>query len=69
MTLQHSRLKMLMRYYLEDGRRVYTLKLMHNGIPTQSAHPARFSPDDKFSQYRLQTKMRFNLLKLDEKEK
>ncbi|KAM3181204.1 snoRNP complex protein [Hymenolepis weldensis] len=60
---------MLMRYYLEDGRRVYTLKLMHNGIPTQSAHPARFSPDDKFSQYRLQTKMRFNLLKLDEKEK
>ncbi|VDN96681.1 unnamed protein product [Rodentolepis nana] len=58
---------MLMRYYEEDGKRVYTLKLIHNGIPTQSAHPARFSPDDKFSKYRLQTKLRFDLLKLDEK--
>lgn len=30
--------------------------------PTHSAHPARFSPDDKFSRERVTTKRRFNLL-------
>lgn len=33
-----------------------------DGTPTQSAHPARFSPDDKFSRERTTTKRRFNLL-------
>jgi rRNA maturation protein Nop10 len=30
--------------------------------PTHSAHPARFSPDDKFSRERVETKRRFGLL-------
>ena len=32
------------------------------GKPTESAHPARFSPDDKFSKQRLICKRRFGLL-------
>lgn len=32
------------------------------GSPTQSAHPARFSPDDKFSRERVECKKRFKLL-------
>ena len=32
------------------------------GKPTESAHPARFSPDDKFSKQRLICKKRFGLL-------
>ncbi|XP_035787143.1 H/ACA ribonucleoprotein complex subunit 3 [Anopheles aquasalis] len=47
----------------EQGERVYTLK-KHNpaGTPTQSAHPARFSPEDKFSRHRIIIKKRFGLL-------
>jgi H/ACA ribonucleoprotein complex subunit 3 len=33
-----------------------------DGSPAASAHPARFSPDDKFSKERITTKKRFNLL-------
>lgn len=33
-----------------------------DGKPTESAHPARFSPDDKFSKHRLICKKRFGLL-------
>ncbi|XP_051485869.1 H/ACA ribonucleoprotein complex subunit 3 [Apus apus] len=45
------------------GERVYTLKKMSpDGRPTRSAHPARFSPDDKFSRHRLALKRRFGLL-------
>eukprot|EP00063_Salmo_salar_P087888 XP_014062723.1 PREDICTED: H/ACA ribonucleoprotein complex subunit 3 isoform X1 [Salmo salar] len=32
------------------------------GQPTSSAHPARFSPDDKFSRHRVTLKKRFGLL-------
>lgn len=30
--------------------------------PTKSAHPARFSPDDKFSRERITLKKRFGIL-------
>lgn len=33
-----------------------------NGTPTVSAHPARFSPDDKFSKERIACKKRFHIL-------
>lgn len=33
-----------------------------DGKATQSAHPARFSPDDKFSKHRVMTKKRFGIL-------
>ncbi|XBW36025.1 hypothetical protein QEN19_001600 [Hanseniaspora menglaensis] len=37
-----------------DGKRQYTLKkISDEGEVTKSAHPARFSPDDKFSRERL----------------
>ena len=40
---------MYLMYYTEDGKRVYTLKKVTPGSqPTESAHPARFSPDDKY---------------------
>ncbi|CBY09299.1 unnamed protein product [Oikopleura dioica] len=55
---------MFLKFYLNDeGKRVYTLKgVAPDGKPTQSAHPARFSPDDKFSKERVTIKKRFGLL-------
>ncbi|XP_059377167.1 H/ACA ribonucleoprotein complex subunit 3 [Carassius carassius] len=55
---------MFLQYYLnENGDRVYTLKKVDSsGQPTSSAHPARFSPDDKFSRHRVTIKKRFGLL-------
>jgi H/ACA ribonucleoprotein complex subunit 3 len=55
---------MYLMYYLSDsGERVYTLsKVDPRGNPTFSAHPARFSPDDKFSRQRYTVKKRFGLL-------
>lgn len=52
-------------YYYQDpetGRRVYTLQKFANGQATKSAHPARFSPDDKYSRHRVTLKRRFGLL-------
>jgi rRNA maturation protein Nop10 len=34
-----------------DGKREYTLKKVISGEVAKSAHPARFSPDDKYSRY------------------
>ncbi|KAK4023138.1 hypothetical protein OUZ56_008567 [Daphnia magna] len=55
---------MYLMYYLnENGDRVYTLKRVDpQGKPTISAHPARFSPEDKYSQQRIIIKKRFGLL-------
>ena len=44
------------------GQRVYTLKKVARGQVTKSAHPARFSPDDKWSRQRVTMKRRFGLL-------
>lgn len=51
--------------YNDDGtgQRVYTLKkVAPDGKPTLSAHPARFSPEDKYSRERITIKRRFGLL-------
>ena len=55
---------MHLMYYLDQrGKRVYTLKKFSpTGVPTHSAHPARFSPDDKYSRQRIKLKKRFGLL-------
>ncbi|KAI9027333.1 H/ACA ribonucleoprotein complex subunit 3 [Phycomyces nitens] len=55
---------MYLMYYLNDqGERVYTLKKTSpSGFPTKSAHPARFSPDDKFSRQRITIKKRYHIL-------
>jgi H/ACA ribonucleoprotein complex subunit 3 len=34
-----------------EGKRIYTLKKVAGSEVTKSAHPARFSPDDKYSRY------------------
>ncbi|KAK5656900.1 hypothetical protein OQA88_4451 [Cercophora sp. LCS_1] len=46
-----------------SAKRRYTLKkfLQGEGI-TQSAHPARFSPDDKYSKYRNAIRRRYGRL-------
>ncbi|NP_001154152.1 H/ACA ribonucleoprotein complex subunit 3 [Oncorhynchus mykiss] len=55
---------MFLQFYLnENGERVYALKKVDLlGQPTSSAHPARFSPDDKFSRHRVTLKKRFGPL-------
>ena len=45
-----------------DGNRLYTLKKVVDGKVSKSAHPARFSPDDKYSRQRVTLKRRFGLL-------
>ena len=53
----------LMYFADENGNRVYSLKKSSpSGEATKSAHPARFSPDDKFSRHRVTLKKRFNVL-------
>ena len=60
----------LMFYMSDTGERVYTLKKQTpSGKPTESAHPARFSPDDKFSKHRLICKKRFGLLPMQKPRK
>ncbi|RDA84423.1 hypothetical protein CP532_2879 [Ophiocordyceps camponoti-leonardi (nom. inval.)] len=47
----------------QQGNRLYTLKkVVAGGKVTKSAHPARFSPDDKWSRQRVTLKRRFGLL-------
>ena len=46
----------------ETGKRIYTLKKVAHGQVTKSAHPARFSPDDKWSRQRVTLKKRYGLL-------
>ncbi|XP_056635121.1 H/ACA ribonucleoprotein complex subunit 3 [Diorhabda carinulata] len=55
---------MYLMYYLdESGNRVYTLKKLDpSGKPTMSAHPARFSPEDRYSKERIIMKSRYSLL-------
>ncbi|KAF2292707.1 hypothetical protein GH714_027182 [Hevea brasiliensis] len=55
---------MYLQFYInEKGDKVYTTKKESPlGLATQSAHPARFSPDDKFSRQRVLLKKRFGLL-------
>ncbi|KAL8885043.1 MAG: hypothetical protein Q9215_007040 [Flavoplaca cf. flavocitrina] len=45
-----------------NGKRLYTLKKVAAGEVTKSAHPARFSPDDKYSRHRITIKKRYGLL-------
>uniref|UniRef100_A0A098DQZ6 H/ACA ribonucleoprotein complex subunit NOP10 n=1 Tax=Gibberella zeae (strain ATCC MYA-4620 / CBS 123657 / FGSC 9075 / NRRL 31084 / PH-1) TaxID=229533 RepID=A0A098DQZ6_GIBZE len=51
-----------------QGNRLYTLKKVAQGQVTKSAHPARFSPDDKWSRQRVTLKRRFELLLTQQKE-
>ncbi|KAF2650504.1 H/ACA ribonucleoprotein complex subunit 3 [Lophiostoma macrostomum CBS 122681] len=45
-----------------SGKRIYTLKKVVDGEVSKSAHPARFSPDDRYSRHRVTIKKRYGLL-------
>lgn len=61
--------KMHLMYTLDaNGNRLYTLKKVAHGQVTKSAHPARFSPDDKWSRQRVTLKRRFGLLLTQQSE-
>jgi H/ACA ribonucleoprotein complex subunit 3 len=51
-----------------SGKRIYTLKKVVTGEVTKSAHPARFSPDDKYSRHRVTLKKRYGLLLTQQSE-
>jgi H/ACA ribonucleoprotein complex subunit 3 len=51
-----------------SGKRIYTLKKIASGEVTKSAHPARFSPDDKYSRHRVTLKKRYGLLLTQQSE-
>jgi H/ACA ribonucleoprotein complex subunit 3 len=44
------------------SKRIYTLKKVIDSEVSKSAHPARFSPDDKYSRHRVTIKRRYGLL-------
>ncbi|KAH7691532.1 H/ACA ribonucleoprotein complex subunit 3 protein [Dioscorea alata] len=62
--LKFRKFAMYLQFYInENGDKVYTTKKESPlGLATQSAHPARFSPDDKYSRQRVLLKKRFGLL-------
>ncbi|RII21631.1 H/ACA ribonucleoprotein complex subunit 3 [Alternaria sp. MG1] len=49
------------------AKRIYTLKKVIDGEVSKSAHPARFSPDDKYSRHRVTIKKRYGLLLTQQK--
>ncbi|KAI5159328.1 H/ACA ribonucleoprotein complex subunit 3 [Nematocida ausubeli] len=51
-------------YKLEDTKKVYKLYDQNIKSDILPGHPARFSPDDKFSQERIQLKLDHKLLPL-----
>ncbi|USP72800.1 hypothetical protein yc1106_00074 [Curvularia clavata] len=51
------------------SKRIYTLKKVIDGEVSKSAHPARFSPDDKYSRHRVTIKKRYGLLLTQQKNK
>ena len=46
----------------DPAKRIYTLQKVIDGKVSKSAHPARFSPDDKYSRHRVTIKKRYGLL-------
>jgi H/ACA ribonucleoprotein complex subunit 3 len=47
----------------KDGKRIYTLKkVLEDGSVTKSAHPAKFTPDDKWSRHRITMQKRYGPL-------
>lgn len=49
-------------YKLVDGVKQYCLYDAEKKSDVQNAHPARFSPEDAFSKYRIEIKKEQNLL-------
>jgi H/ACA ribonucleoprotein complex subunit 3 len=62
----HSNTAAMHLMYIADpadpSKRIYTLQKVIDGKVSKSAHPARFSPDDKYSRHRVTIKKRYGLL-------
>jgi len=71
LTIDHTTATMHLMYTLDNnGKRIYTLKkITASGAVTKSAHPARFSPDDKYSRHRVTLKRRYGILLSQQEEK
>ncbi|KAF2871146.1 H/ACA ribonucleoprotein complex subunit 3 [Massariosphaeria phaeospora] len=52
-----------------SGKRQYTLNKVVGGEVAKSAHPARFSPDDRYSRHRVTIKKRYGLMITQQKDK
>ena len=52
----------------DASKRIYTLRKVIDGEVSKSAHPARFSPDDKYSRHRVTIKKRYGLLLTQQSE-
>lgn len=55
----------MLHHYIEDNCRIYTLKENIPGNNVLVSHPAHFTPTDKFSKYRLLTKIKYNIKPFD----
>lgn len=53
--------------FLSNSSLILPQKRAPDSFPTVTAHPARFSPEDKYSRHRLIIKKRFGLLKTQKK--
>ncbi|CAG8981979.1 hypothetical protein HYALB_00004845 [Hymenoscyphus albidus] len=70
LTLFRAPANMHLMYTLDAaGKRIYTLKKVVGAEVTKSAHPARFSPDDKYSRHRVTLKKRYGLLLTQQKSR
>lgn len=68
-TSNHTTANMHLMYTVDaSGKRLYTLKKVVGSEVTKSAHPARFSPDDKYSRHRVTLKKRYGLLMTQQSE-
>ncbi|EJW01656.1 hypothetical protein EDEG_03800 [Edhazardia aedis USNM 41457] len=50
-----------MYWYEENGKKKYTLQKEIEGKTVNTAHPAHFTPTDKFSKERIILKQRYNI--------
>jgi H/ACA ribonucleoprotein complex subunit 3 len=64
----HSMHLMMIPDPSDSSTRIYTLRKVIDGEVSKSAHPARFSPDDKYSRHRVTIKKRYGLLMTQQSE-
>lgn len=55
----------MLHHYVKDKNRIYTLKSDSSDHNNIVSHPAHFTPVDKFSKYRLLTKIKYNIKPFD----
>lgn len=59
----------MLHHYTINDTRIYTLKETLPDHKIIVSHPAHFTPEDKFSKYRLLTKIKYNIKPFENLEK